>query len=288
MPGHGSHLVRLRVTDTAGQSHELTQTVTVQPAPAVPRAGSYANPQRSGSNIDLHETGNGNWVLSWFTFESLPDRTLPYPSSRGEPIWYNSGVGAIVGGRFSQPLYRYTWDRLRGVSVESRVGTISLDFQNPQALWLSWVLNGVPGGERYLFTSGGEGRSGAWYKEFEPGWGISAQESFGYLTAKVAFYDTTDQPRWMSGFGWANANATLSLGYSRGEGLCPSCGGNLPPGYDPDWNHPTDSSFMTLRIADGNTPQGEAIVNIARIFPSSSVGKVWYRPLFRLLLLTKP
>ncbi|AGP38734.1 S8 family serine peptidase [Sorangium cellulosum] len=278
LPGYGSHLVRLRVTDAAGQSHELTQTVTPQQAPLDPRPGSYINTQRAGNTLDLHQTANGDWVLGWFTFDTS-----------GEPVWYNSAVGPVINSRFQQPLMRYTW--ANNVATETQVGTIALDFSTSQAVWVSWVLHGVAGGERYQYLRGGDGRSGLWYAPSQPGWGFSVQESFWYFHATVTFYLPDGEPRWMSGWNWAGSNVSLALEYLRGPGLCPSCGGKDATVVHQDWSHPERPSSMNLQISDGASTAGWGSTDISRFIASPTtnwVVPVWTRSPLPIGLLTRP
>ncbi len=277
LPGYGAHEVRLRVTDTTGQSRELMQLVTVSPQPVTPRVGSYTVTGKQGPSIELYETADGNWVLGWYTFELIANDSVP--------VWYNSAVGPITNGRFQQPLYRYTRISSGVPPTQAQVGTIALDFSGSQTAWASWVLHGISGGERYQFNFGGEGRSGIWYSPVEPGWGFAVQESSWYLNAIVTFY-YNGQPRWMRGSGWSSASSTLLLQYLSGPGLCPSCGGKGVATSDPSWSSPTQSS-MTLQIADGTNPSGGAETGIYKNTPIQPLG-IWVRSMRGVELLTKP
>jgi subtilisin family serine protease len=266
MPGYLSHTVRLRVTDTAGQIAEIAQTINPTQPLVTPVQGAYYNPQRSGNGIDLFETSTGDWHVTWYTYEP-----------GGTPVWYTSGTGPKSTARWSQPLYRATWNGASATLTE--VGTVSLDFASSTLVWFSWILNGVRGGERFVYLAGGQGRSGAWYVPSESGWGISVQESGSFLGASVAFYNQ-GQPRWVQGTTAPGSTVTIPLTYYKGPGLCPSCEGSEQPQADRSWN----SSSMNLQILDGASTTGQAStdIKIDGWYP------VWRRSLQTIHLLTKP
>lgn len=269
MPGYTTHTVKLRVTDTSGQSQETSQLVTTsQPLIAPPPAGAYFNPQRSGAGLDLCYTSTGEITASWYTYETS-----------GAPVWYTTGVAARQGARWSSQLYRSTWNG--SATSTTSVGTIAIDFATATEGWLSWVLNGVPGGERYVFLGGGQGRAGAWYVPTQSGWGIQVQETGTTLVATVAFYHQT-QPRWMQGTVASGSNVTIPLTSYQGPGLCPSCGGTTTATADPQWN----LSSMNLQIANGSSTTGAASTDI-KLF-STFIIPIWVRPLQTIQLLTAP
>jgi subtilisin family serine protease len=271
MPGYTTHSVKLRVTDNAGQSAEIIGNVTPTQPTVTPQQGAYYNPQyanhKHSHGIDLFETTTGAWYLLWYTFE--PD---------GRPVWYRSDLGPWVGARWSQPLYRFTWNGTQ--ASHTLVGTVSLDLSSSSDAWFSWVLNGVPGGERLSYLTGGQGRSGAWYAPAESGWGIQVQESATELAATVAFY-YQGQPRWMRGTSAPGSNATIPLTYLGGKGLCPSCGGRSAPKPGAGW-----AGSMNLQIADGAATTGLASTDITYFF--QFIIPVWVRPLQPIQLLTRP
>lgn len=266
LPGFGSHSVRLRVVDSAGQSHETSQIVTTFSDGSVPRAGSFTIAQRPENTIVIYPVPSGNFFVGWFTFE-------PDGRGGGEPVWYNAAVGPVTASRFSQPLFRYTWPVGASGPTETRVGTLSLEFASNNKAWASWVINGVGGGDRYIWSKGGSGRSGVWAPTFQPGWGIVITEdfSFGHHTT---FY-VNDQPRWVSGSGFSS-NPTHSLSYYQGPGLCPSCGGKTSPTTNPDWSPPSMPSTLGRQIASPASTSGTAIVNINAI-TQFGVARYWPR-----------
>jgi serine protease len=268
---HIGQPVRLRVTDTAGQSAELLQYITPPQGRFLPRMGAYHNPRRPGHRIELFATSTGEWVLAWYTYEPHVQTSLT-----GAPVWYNSGVGPRGGVRWSQPLYRYTWNN--SSATQTQVGTVSLEFSNATTAWFSWVLNGVPGGEQFVYLGGGQGRSGAWYVPAESGWGINVQESTS-LTATVAFY-LQGQPRWMQGTVAPGSNVTIPLTYQRGVGLCPSCGGSSAPTVDDNLH-----GSMNLRISGDASTMGYASTNIVHGVTQTPL---WVKPLQPIYILTQP
>lgn len=267
MPGYVRQLVRLRITDSAGQSSETERTVNPAQPSLTPRGGVFENPLRPGNRIELYETAFGTWLIYWYTYEL-----------DGRPVWYQSEHGARNGARWNQPLYRVTWNG--SSATPQQVGTVSLDFSSSTAAWFSWVLNGVPGGERFNYVRGGQGRSGVWYVPTQPGWGINVQESGSSLGATVTFYHQ-GQPRWMSGQTSPGSDVTVPLTYYRGPGLCPSCGGMTPSAPDTSWG-----GLMNLQIQDGAATTGQASTNIS-YFGLPTI-PIWVRPLQSISILTKP
>lgn len=269
MPGYAGTPARLRVTDNRGQSSEITRTISPTQPNLTPTVGHYYNPNRPGNGLDVYETPNGGYMVLWYTYETY-----------GTPVWYISDVAARNGARWTQVLYRVTWNGTN--TTLATVGTVSLDFSHASTVWFSWVLNGVSGGERYTYLYGGQGRSGAWYVPTESGWGIQVQESGTSLDTIVAFYDGSE-PRWMKGSTFPTSNATFPLSYYNGIGLCPSCGGTAAPVVNYDW----DQSSMNLQIANGSSTTGYASTNI-KVFYSFSLHDVWVRSQQALAILTKP
>lgn len=266
MPGYNSASARLRVTDNRGQSTEITGIVTPAQPVITPVTGSYHNPDRPVHNIDLFETSDGSLVLFWYTYET-----------NGEPVWYHSAAGPRSGARWTQPLYRATWN---GASATlTPVGTVSLDFSSSSVAWFSWVLNGVAGGERFAYEFGGQGRSGSWYVPTQSGWGIQVQESGSTLRATVAFY-VQGQPRWMRGTTSPASNVNIPLSYYKARWLCPSCSGTEQRTVDNDWI----LSSMNLQIANGSSLSGSASTDIRGL----NYSPMWVRPLQSIQILTKP
>lgn len=265
MPGYGLKSVRLRVTDNRGQSTVTTKNFTISQPSVTPIAGQYHNPARPDNRIDVFETSDGGLVLTWYTF-----------NKEGHSIWYTSGAGKRIGARWSQPLYRSSWKN--GASVATAVGTVWLDFSSSSVVWFSWVLDGVPGGERFTRLFGGQGRSGAWFVPTQPGWGISVQESGQELETNVGFY-TGVGPTWArSQRVLPSSNLSLPLTVYRGKGLCPSCGGKSSAIPDNLFG-----GSMKLQVANGSATSGAASTSIIHNGLS-----VWTRPLQTIQLLTKP
>jgi subtilisin family serine protease len=274
MPGYGFQSARLRVTDTHGQSTLIKRNFTISQPIVTPVFGQYHNPQRPDNRLDVYETHDAALVVAWYTFDSA-----------GLPVWYTSGAGHRLGARWTQPLYKSSWKN--GVSTATPVGTVSLDFSSSSVAWFSWVLDGVPGGERFTYLFGGKGRSGAWYVPTQPGWGIHVQESGQALEAAVGFYHAkkvgnvvVQHPAWMrSKKVLPGSNLAIPLTYYTGKGLCPSCGGKTPATAVNSWS----LSSMKLQIANDASTNGFAATDIMNLYTS-----VWKRPLQAISILTKP
>lgn len=213
-------------------------------------------------------------MVGWYTFDSA-----------GLPVWYTSGAGHRLGARWTQPLYRSS--RKDGVSTAAIVGTVSLDFSSSSVAWFSWVLDGVPGGERFTHLFGGDGRSGAWFMPTQSGWGIDVQESGQALEAAVSFYHAkkvgnvvVQHPAWMrSTKVLPGSDLTIPLTYFKGNGLCPSCGGKTPATAVNSWILPS----MKLQIANDASTNGFASTDIKNNYIS-----VWKYPLQSINISTKP
>lgn len=266
MPGYGNKNVRLRVTDNRGQSAMLDKYTQISQPAVTPRVGQYANPARPHNQLDIFETGDGGLAVTWYTFEGS-----------GEPVWYTSGAGHRIGARWTQPLYRSAM--MAGVSKPTQVGTISLDFSNATEVWLSWVLDDVPGGEYFTFQFGGLGRSGAWMFPSKPGRGISVQEAGGQLETNVTLYTNGGAPTWArSPRMTASSDQTLPLTVYKGQGLCPSCGGKTAASPDTFY-----TASMRLKVADGAATAGTASMSI--YYQGMTA---WNQSLGPIQLLTKP
>jgi len=266
MPGYGSQYVQLRVTDGNGQSTWTSKHFTISQPTVNPIAGQYHNPARPDNRIDLYETSDDGLALTWYTF-----------NKKGDSIWYTSGAAQRIGARWSQPLYLSGWKN--GVATPPIVvGHVWLDFSSSSVVWFSWVLDGVPGGERFTRLFGGEGRSGAWFMPTQSGWGISVEESGQELEANLGFF-TGLGPTWArSKRVLPSSNLSLPMTVYRGKGLCPSCGGKSPAVPNILFG-----GSMKLQIADGSATSGFASTSI--IYNALSV---WTRPLQTIQLLTKP
>jgi|JI10StandDraft_1071094.scaffolds.fasta_scaffold01941_2 subtilisin family serine protease len=247
MPGYGAKSAQLRVTDNRGQSTLITKNFSFSQPSVTPVAGQYHNPDRPGNRLDVYETVDSSLVVTWYTFDKA-----------GTPVWYTSGAGPRTGARWSQDLYKTTIKN--GLPVHTIVGTVSLDFSTSTSAWLSWQANNaqvfdhVAGGERFTYLFGGQGRSGAWYRPGDSGWGISVHESGQQLETAVGFHTPAGAPMWASSQRMVpNGNLSIPLTVYKGRGLCPSCGGtsatSILSGY---------SGSMTLQIANGSVTTGTA------------------------------
>lgn len=273
MPGYGPKSLQLRVTDNRGQSTLINKSFSMSQPSVMPVAGQYHNPDRPGNRVDVYETSDSGLVVTWYTFDRA-----------GAAVWYTSGAGQRIGARWSQPLYKTT--KMNGSVVHTIVGSVSLDFTNSTTAWFSWQLDDpgvfdqvVVGGERFTHLFGGQGRSGAWYRPGDSGWGISVHESGQKLEAAVGIHSPGGLPIWASSSRvTASSNLTLPLTFYQGRGLCPSCGGKSATSGAIDY-----SGSMKLQIADGSVTTGTASISV--IGPNYVSIK---KPLGPIELVTKP
>ncbi len=250
MPGYGNKSVQLRVTDNKGQSTLVTKNFSMSQPSVTPIAGQYTNPDRPGNRLDVYETSDNSLVVTWYTFDKASNT-----------IWYTSGAGPRTGARWSQSLYKTTIKY--GLPVHTVVGSISLDFSTSTTAWLSWQLDdagifkNVVGGERFTHLFGGQGRSGAWYRPGDSGWGISIHESAQKLETSLGFHTPGGAPIWASSQRVTPSNnLSLPMTVYQGKGLCPSCGGKSATSV-----HMSYSGSMTLQIANESVTTGTASTN---------------------------
>ena len=272
MPGYGAKSAQLRVTDNRGQSTMITKNFSFSQPSVTPVAGQYHNPARPGNRLDVYETVDSSLVVTWYTFDKA-----------GTPVWYTSGAGPRNGAHWSQDLYKTTIKN--GSPVHTVVGTVSLDFSTANTAWLQWQPNGsgvfehVAGGERFTYLFGGQGRSGAWYRPGDSGWGISVHESGQQLETAVGFHTPAGAPMWASSQRVSpGSNLSLPLTIYKGKGLCPSCGGTSATSV-----HSSYSGSMTLQIANESTTTGTASTSF--LGPNYTSIKKQLGP---IELLTKP
>ncbi len=148
--------------------------------------------------------------------------------------------------------------------------------RTPHSLSTSRIrtLNGQSGGERYQPLAEAQGRSGLWYDDDEPGWGINLTEGATAITGVVTFY-VGPQPRWVLGTALKRDDVTIPMRWYYDPGLCPSCGGSSPTTH-------TAAGSTDVLIPNGGSLEGEASTDI-----SMSVG-TWIWPLTLITRLNGP
>ncbi|MCH9647337.1 MAG: S8 family serine peptidase [Deltaproteobacteria bacterium] len=263
-PNYGSHWVTLTVTDSHGETDSTSKLVNLPQPTITPKQALWYNPDRSGNGIDFFRNSAGIYTLVWYTY-----------TSNGTPTWYISGSGSKFRSTWSQPLFKSTWNG--SSNTLTNVGSVRLSFSSTSEAWFSWVLNGQTGGERFVHSHGGTGRSGMWYDPNESGWGTMIADGGSALVANIAFYQGS-QPRWVQGQAISSSNAFMAVRWIDGVGLCPSCGGGSS-------TPPTGQVVGSTRIqiANGSSTSGSQTVNIQ--IPG---GGTWNRSNIPISLLTEP
>ncbi len=214
-PGLGMRLAVDRDGDGIGDQAELAQGSDPADANSTqlrPRGGLWFNPARSGHGFDLQFSGPNMFVL-WYTYED-----------DGTPVWY------LASAPYATPwvadLNRFTWNPDTGFVDFVTVGQLSLSFSDARNGQFSWSIGERSGVEPVQPLTGHSefslpDRTGAWYQEQEPGWGLSVHTDGDLRVAILYFYDADNQPRWTLGQGVNSADEVLTMWSF--SGFCPDC-----------------------------------------------------------------
>ncbi|MCB1889842.1 MAG: hypothetical protein KDH20_19705 [Rhodocyclaceae bacterium] len=180
-----------------------------------PHGGLWWNPAAAGHGFDITPVG-GNIVVVWYTYDEA-----------GNPTWYLA-TGLPDGTSLAVPMYRYRWDADTQSPIESRAGTLSIDFSDQDSANLQWELDGKVGSEpivRYVFDDTArvvEDITGLWYQPDRPGYGFTVVHQGATLVSVLYFYDANGDPRWVLGNdGYGGGPATLIARAFTGP--CPYC-----------------------------------------------------------------
>lgn len=147
-----------------------TSQCPASPAPIASRDGFFANPSRFGNGIgafNIATSGDPVWFGLWFTGER----------SRN-PTWL-AIQGDRVGDQAVAPIFRFRRTSDSPWSVASSVvGQAEVTYVGPDEYVLTWVLDGVPGGEQQnslypRVPAPNPNRTGAWFFPSESGWGTA-------------------------------------------------------------------------------------------------------------------
>jgi hypothetical protein len=178
-----------------------------------PAVGLWFNPGRSGHGIDLERVA-GLMAITWYTYKE--DRT---------PHWYQ-GVGELVGNVWTADIYQTRWNPSTQKHDEETVGMVTMTFTDASHAEFKWKIGDQEGTEpfqRLVFDQGftGQNRTGLWFDDDEPGWGVTV-DSLGKTRGSVVFfYDANNDPRWVLGSG-SNTSGTEHQMLSF-TGFCPWC-----------------------------------------------------------------
>ena len=148
-----------------------TSQCPAAPAPIVANDGFFANPSRFGNGIGAFNIATGApdpaWFGLWFTGER-----------NRSPTWL-ALQGDRIGDQANVPVLRFrrTSDAPWSV-VSSVVGEAQVSYVGPDEYVLTWVIDGVPGGEQQnslypRIPRPNPNRTGAWFFPAESGWGTA-------------------------------------------------------------------------------------------------------------------
>jgi hypothetical protein len=136
------------------------------PAPIAANDGFFANPSRFGNGIGAFNIGT-TWFGLWFTGER-----------NRFPTWL-ALQGDRIGDQVVTPILRFRRTSDNPWAVTSTVvGEAQVSYVGPDEYVLTWVLDGVPGGEQQnsLYPRAprpNPNRTGAWFFPAESGWGTA-------------------------------------------------------------------------------------------------------------------
>ncbi|MCB1607296.1 MAG: hypothetical protein KDI71_10005 [Xanthomonadales bacterium] len=213
--GLGVRLAVDRDGDGVGDQAELVQgsdPANPESSTLKPRPGLWFNPARSGHGFDLQFSGPNMFVL-WYTYED-----------DGTPVWYLAS--APYAAPWVADLNRFTWNPDTGFVDFVTVGQLSLSFSDARSGEFTWSIGERSGVEPVQPLTGQTAfslpdRTGAWYREAEPGWGLSVHTDGDLRVAILYFYDADNQPRWTLGQGLNSDEEVLPMWSF--TGFCPDC-----------------------------------------------------------------
>jgi hypothetical protein len=216
------------------------------------------NPAEPGWGINLNHQGN-----------TLFGTLFTYDANRA-PLWLVMSDGTMrPDGTFAGDLYQtkgpaFNANPFRpiGASDLTKVGTMSVAFQDPNSATLQYTVNGTQvskGIQRQVYGSratacfpSAASRTNAtnyqdlWWNPAESGWGINITHQDETLFATLFTYDAAGKPLWL----------VMSNGTRLGEGFY---NGLLYRTSGPVFNAspfagvtPTHVGYMQLRFSDGN------------------------------------
>jgi len=229
----------------------------------VPKAGIWWNPLRSGNGIDVYPVAQGKQlVLTWYT--ALPD---------GKAIWYQS-LADFADSRAQGELLKFTWDGSKAVSTS--VGSIGFTVTDGDHGVLNWRIGNDSGAElyqRFIVDTAptASNRTGLWFDQGEPGWGMTFNDQGDTEVAVVYFYDADGEPVWSLG---AKDIAVSGIDMDTFRVACPQCA----------WTDLQPSAAGSLSRDFTGVTTGTVAVDLSLALPRSGA---WQRN-SNITLLTTP
>lgn len=240
-----------------------TSQCPASPAPIVANDGFFANPSRFGNGIGAFNIATGaadpTWFGLWFTGER--NRLPTWLALQGD----RNGDQAVV------PIFRFTRTSDVPWSVTSSVvGEAQVTYVGPDEYVLTWVLDGVPGGEQQnsLYPRAprpNPNRTGAWFFPAESGWGTAYDDHvLGGAFDEVGInylYGGDGTARWT--LGQTPTAGTATLPQNTFLVHCPTCAN-----FADFISFPLGAGSVTRTFATGTT--GTQSMNI--VFPAPLSG----------------
>ncbi|HET7845338.1 MAG TPA: hypothetical protein VFL14_14370 [Xanthomonadales bacterium] len=254
-----------------------TSQCPASPTPIVANDGFFANPSRFGNGIgafNIATSGDPTWFGLWFTGER--NRNPTWLALQGDRI----GDQAVV------PIFRFTRTSDAPWSVASNVvGEAQVSYVNADEYVLTWVLDGVPGGEQQnsLYPRAprpNPNRTGAWFFPAESGWGTAYDDHvLGGAFDEVGInylYGGDGIARWT--LGATSTAGTATIAQNTFLVHCPSC-----PNFADFISFPLGAGSVTRTFATNGT--GTQTMNI--VYPAPLSG-TFTRNAVPFQLLTTP
>ncbi|MBD8528192.1 hypothetical protein [Pseudomarimonas arenosa] len=208
----------------------LCEPLTTGTPPPPPRRGLYFNALRPGNGVNGYfypEFGDGSnrQLFGGLWYTANPDRSS---------IWYQlQGQVDFFGGQLPIVQYRNTAAPNGFATSTTEVGQAWVGVIDPDSLILAWAFNdGRVGAERIdsiglSFAPSSNNHTQAWFNLGEPGWGNAIEgldgtgNPAGFEFFATYIYDSSGNPRWLSGdkSTWGNGTINL-LDYAM---HCPGC-----------------------------------------------------------------
>lgn len=229
---------------------------------AVPRAGLWHDPAKTGSGLHISKNASNQYAVYWFTY-----------TNSGTPIWYLTSPGYLANGAINQTLYKVTWSSSTQQTTSTVVGNTRLEMTSNDSLRFKWNLDAIGTGSGFddvvdmVQHFGNSSATGNWFEPAYSGWGVAVTHhdtDQGPDTVAIGFYYDGSQPYWTIGTkeGLPNDNGIIQMDYVTSTGHCPGCGGTPTLSYTPAGN-----MRLTLGYSSGTAS--------TLIFPPS--GNNWIR-----------
>jgi lysyl endopeptidase len=187
-------------------------------------------PKRDGLYSSLVRFGNGMGAFNIPTPEGTVFGGQWYTGKRDRTPEWLILQGPIADNQADVPIYRFRRTGTNPFTVASTiVGRAQITYTSATDYVATWVLDGVPAGEKLTLLYGtnrpSPNRTGSWFPPSESGWGLAIDDHFlpnGQSEQVIVnyFYDAANNPVWTLG-GGSITGGTQPQNLFRVH--CPSC-----------------------------------------------------------------